>query len=144
MNGEDIVWSGGEHRFHLGIGQLKALQKKCDAGPMWIFLRMGKGEWFVEDIVETVRLGLIGGGMSDKEARKLVEDEITEPGKYLAHMPLAAQILTISVMKGEDDEGEDEPVGKTEAVTENSYREEKSTSKASMKREPPLVSPQDS
>ncbi|MEH6773709.1 MAG: gene transfer agent family protein [Cereibacter changlensis] len=67
-----LQWSGGEHEFALPLGKLRALQDACDAGPEEIFNRLRTGRWKVCDIIEPIRLGLIGGGLTDGEAQKLV------------------------------------------------------------------------
>ena len=122
-NGEVLVWAGGEHRFFLGIGELRALQKALDAGPMWIYGRLMSQQWLVDDVYETVRLGLVGGGMTEGDARKIVNKHLAETaGGFYRHVVLAANILRISVIGDEDD-----PVGEktatetmTNPVAENS------------------------
>lgn len=122
-NGEELVWAGGEHRFFLGIGELRALQKAVDAGPMWVYGRLMSQQWLVDDVYEVVRLGLIGGGLPEADARKLVNQHLaSSAGGFYRHVVLAANILRISVIGDEDD-----PVGETtatekmtETVAENS------------------------
>ena len=109
MRPVELVWSGGEHPFLLRIGELRALQSKCEAGPAWIMTRLLSGQWMVDDVVETIRLGLIGGGMEEKEARKVV-NECVGDGAYQRNVVTAAAILRISIMGEADD-----PVGETEA-----------------------------
>ena len=67
-----LQWPGGEHEFALPLGQLRALQDACDAGPEEIFNRLRTGKWRVCDIIEPLRLGLIGGGMEKSAAQKLI------------------------------------------------------------------------
>jgi hypothetical protein len=56
-------WADMEQcRFKLGIGQLRELQEKTNSGPPEVFNRLGNHTWRVDDIRETIRLGLIGGG----------------------------------------------------------------------------------
>jgi len=102
----DIVWGDGEHVFRLAIGQLRELQEKCNAGPAEIYRRLSLGTWRLEDIRETLRLGLIGGGMKPPEATKLV-------GRYVDERPLMesiqpAQLVLMAVLTG----APDEPLGK--------------------------------
>jgi len=47
-----IRWPGGEHRFELRLGELRALQKNCDAGPEEVFNRLRAGRWRVDDVIE--------------------------------------------------------------------------------------------
>ena len=87
---QTLVWKGGEHPFWLRIGELRALQQHCDAGPFWVYGRLISGQWRVEDVRETLRLGLIGGGMSEKDAGKLV-DQSLEEFDFLRHRVVAAR-----------------------------------------------------
>jgi len=109
MQPVELVWTGGEHPFLLRIGELRALQQKCDAGPMFIMTRLLTGSWMVDDVIETIRLGLIGGGMDQAEARKLVNKYVGD-GAYQKNVLAAVAILRISIMEDEDD-----PVGEPEA-----------------------------
>ncbi|MEO8531014.1 MAG: gene transfer agent family protein, partial [Deltaproteobacteria bacterium] len=59
-----LIWVGGEHEFALNIGELRALQSACDAGPEQILMRMVRQEWRIDDVCETIRLGLLGGGFA--------------------------------------------------------------------------------
>jgi hypothetical protein len=67
-----IRWAGGEHEFKLTIGDLRALQEKTGRGPEEILARLAARTWHVDEAIETVRLGLIGGGMARDEAKRLV------------------------------------------------------------------------
>ncbi|MBR9764812.1 MAG: gene transfer agent family protein [Rhodobacteraceae bacterium] len=67
-----IAWLGGEHPFRLPLGRLRALQDNCNAGPEEIFKRIRDGSWRVDDLAETLRQGLMGAGMADKDAGPLV------------------------------------------------------------------------
>lgn len=84
---KDITWAGGEHPFELKIEHLRALQDRCDAGPEWILNRLMTRQWHVNDVVDTIRLGLEGGGMEKAEARRLVQ-------RYVEDRPLTESVLT--------------------------------------------------
>ncbi|NTI22375.1 gene transfer agent family protein [Rhizobium rhizogenes] len=108
-----IPWEGGEHPFKLGIGELRALQSATGVGPLFLMGRIVGSQWFVDDIIDTVRLGLIGGGMKPEDAKKLTDRVFTDntPALY-KHVLLATKVLRDSVMgepddpTGEDDQGE--------------------------------------
>jgi hypothetical protein len=107
---EPIVWVGGEHRFRLRLGELRALQKNCDAGPEQVFNRIRLGNWRVDDLIEVLRLGLIGSGeMEHKEAgpfiARLLEVHPLVSFKLPALAVLAAALLP---MEGQDVEGKPE------------------------------------
>lgn len=111
MLGQVKVWRGGEHRFALPIGPLRALEKARDAGPHWIMSRLISGQWFVDDIYETIRLALIGGGMDEQQARQLADENVGHQ-RYYEHVPLATEILKDALMGEADDPvGELEPGG---------------------------------
>lgn len=108
--GIDITWAGGEHHFDLSkIELLRALQTACDAGPAWILARLSSKQYYVDDIVSTIRLGLEGGGMAKDEARKLtkkfVEDDFGSKHVLTASMILMAALYH-NEEAGEADEGE--------------------------------------
>jgi hypothetical protein len=101
-------WGDGEHRFRLPIGHLRELQEKTDCGPYRIFDRLRTGDWRVDDVRETIRLGLIGGGMKPFDAHRLVVRYFDEYGlALLDHIPAALQILTAALLGPQD-----EPLGK--------------------------------
>jgi hypothetical protein len=73
-----LEWGDGEYQFRLPIGQIGELQTKCGAGIGKIFARLMAGrfidrdngdivlnpllaEFRYEDVLEVIRLGLIGG-----------------------------------------------------------------------------------
>lgn len=87
MRGVDLTWAGGEHHFMLAIEHLRALQVKCDAGPQFILSRLADGSWYVEDVIEPIRIGLEGGGMPKEDARKLVL-------RYVEDRPLTMSVAT--------------------------------------------------
>lgn len=82
----DFEWADGHYQFRLPIGQLRELQEKCGAGPRVIFERLRSGMWMVDDIRETIRLGLIGGGTAPIPARALVE-------RYVDARPLSENVM---------------------------------------------------
>lgn len=82
-----LDWADGTYRFRLSIMQLEELQEQCDAGPPIIMRRLAQDEWRVRDIRETIRLGLIGGGMKATDALQLVR-------RYVDNAPLAENLLT--------------------------------------------------
>lgn len=87
------LWADGEHKFRLPIGLLRELQDKCKAGPPLIFQRLRLNVWEVDDIRETIRLGLIGGGMKPTEALVLVIRYIDEPLRLMDNVPVALEVL---------------------------------------------------
>ncbi len=109
--GELINWLGGEHTFALKIGDLRALQQNCDAGPEQIARRFADGSWRIDDLVETIRLGLIGGGMEREKAMWLINRTVDQHG-WLALKPTAYAVISSALMGPGDD-----PVGEPEGAT---------------------------
>lgn len=81
----NLAWADGEYAFRLGIGEIEELQEKCDCGPYMVMQHLMAGTWRLAHIRETLRLGLIGGGLKPIEASKLI-------GRYVDQRPLAENI----------------------------------------------------
>ncbi len=112
-----------ERKFRLGLGELRAVQEKCDAGPGEIAQRLAPivravraklpladillggmmGSWRVDDVREPILQGLIGGGMTPTEAGVLVRREFDARPLALEHFGLAFAILTEAYMPPEDE-----------------------------------------
>lgn len=56
-----LAFGDGEYLFRLNLPQIAELERKCSAGIGTIYARIRNGEWYGVDLVETVRLGLVGG-----------------------------------------------------------------------------------
>lgn len=102
-----LNWRGGEHEFALRIGELRALQERLDAGPAHVLERLSNGHWRVDDVVETIRLGLIGGGLPGPDAARLVRMHVEEHPLAPA-VPVAAGILLMALV-GEADDAPEPP-----------------------------------
>ena len=87
----------GEYHFRLRIGELITLQEKCDAGPFHIYKRLSEGTWLINDIRETLRLGLIGGGLPQETARQLIEQHVDRV-PLLDNVVNATSVIIASVM----------------------------------------------
>lgn len=105
-----IAWADGDYTFRLPIGQLRELQDKCGAGPLAIFERLRNGTWMVDDIRETLRLGLIGGGLKPPEALVLIKRYVDDR-PWAENVLAATTVLLAAVMGVPGDQ-----VGKDEAA----------------------------
>lgn len=112
MDGLTLNWPGGEHTFALRLGELRKLQDSCQAGPEEVLTRLRKGTWRVDDIVEPLRLGLIGGGMSTSEAGPLVTKVIQQ--NALVEFRVAALSIMAHALYGPPDDMPEKPEGATE------------------------------
>ncbi|MEP9373522.1 gene transfer agent family protein [Mesorhizobium sp. KR1-2] len=72
----------GEKTFALPLEQILELQRKTGAGIGSLCQRIPEGHFRLEEVVEIIRLALIGGGSSPKEAADLAD-------AYAAKRPLA-------------------------------------------------------
>jgi hypothetical protein len=117
----ELKFADGDYLFDLKLPQLAELQRVRDCGIFKIYGRVLKGrfmlgenpvvlpedgEAFVEDLYETIRLGLIGGGKGDVNgqeapvsairARQLVET-YCHPAPLTESWSLAAAILAARI-----------------------------------------------
>jgi Phage tail tube protein, GTA-gp10 len=114
-----IVWSNGENEFCLAkIGLMIALEEKCGVPIAHIFDRLLVGKWGVQDVRETIRLGLMGGGMTPNDALTAVKTHVDENPNGLAPSVLVAIEILKAVMVGvprdpvgkkDDDQGKAPP-----------------------------------
>jgi hypothetical protein len=90
-----LFWGGEDRAFRLAIKDLEKLQERCgERGPKRIHDDLVTGEWRVRDVVETIRLGLIGGGLEPSKADRLVRD-------YVEERPLGENILiSVAILQG--------------------------------------------
>lgn len=121
-----------ERLYKLPIGRLRELQEKTDCGPMELLARLQAGTWRIDDVRETIRLGMIGGGLPAPEASKLIERYVDDQPLSLA-APYAQAVLYAAVIGAED-----EPPGEAEAGEETATlsREESFASPASTEQVP--------
>jgi hypothetical protein len=87
-NGDiSLIWGDGEHKFNIAkIGQVLELEEKCGAGIATILNRLRTGTFYVNDFRETLRLGLIGGGMAPPVAMRMIR-------RYLDERPWQESVL---------------------------------------------------
>lgn len=71
---------------------IEELQHKTGLGIGALFLRMSSSQFRVADIVEVIRLGLVGGGTNPQEAQRLVE-AYAKNRPFDETFPLALDIL---------------------------------------------------
>lgn len=97
-------WADGEHTFRLAIGQLRELQDKTGCGPMQVYQRLMDATWRVDEVRETLRIGLIGGGMPPMEALILTKRYVDEQGHSLIENAKAAQNVILAALVGVHDD----------------------------------------
>lgn len=104
----EIAFGGEDRPFRLNIGRLRALQEEVDAGPMELVNRLAAGAWRVDDLRETIRHGLIGGGMASAEATRLMKTDFDDL-PVAQFVPVAQAILYAALLGVED-----EPAGEVQ------------------------------
>lgn len=87
-----LHFGDGEYLFRLNGKEIEELQKVCGVngqpiGFAAIYQRVALGVWFWGDLYQTVRLGLMGGGMGAKDAKDKADFYI---GHTKANYPLVA------------------------------------------------------
>ncbi|GJD58148.1 gene transfer agent family protein [Methylobacterium dankookense] len=114
-----LPFADGEHRFRLAIGQLRELQEAVNlpraragtasVGPAQILAGLGSGEWWVDDLRETIRLGLIGGGATPARALILTTRyvDVRPPRESI---PLARGILLAALIGVPEDPAGGKPL----------------------------------
>lgn len=130
----ELAFAGELRLFRMRIGAQRAVQEKCDCGPMELMRRYGHGEWRVDDLREPLYRGLVDGGMTASEATRLMLTSFDDLPKA-QFVPLAQAIVAVGVIGAPDeDDGLGEPGGEAEAATPSP--EGKSGSPASTARAP--------
>ncbi|MBN8292805.1 gene transfer agent family protein [Rhodobacter sp. NTK016B] len=100
-------WAGKDRLFQLRTGEVLDLEQGCDAGIGVIYARLIAGQFWARDVMNALRLGLIGGGMDKLQAKALVDAHFGRI-PMIESAALAAEIV-IAVMTGvEPSEGSDE------------------------------------
>jgi Phage tail tube protein, GTA-gp10 len=104
----NLAFADGDYRFALGLEQIHELQTKCKVGIGGLYARVVQGRmtddnsvghpafaaYHIDDLVETVRQGLIGGGEgivdgADVKVGTLRANDLVT--NYLMAMPLVEQ-----------------------------------------------------
>ena len=109
-----VIWSGGESAFRLNLGELRALQESCGASPFEVSQRLFEKRPNINDVIEPIRLGLIGGGMDPKEAARLVKN--VEDLDGIGAMVITASLVMFNSLYREA--ARDEKPGETTAGPE--------------------------
>ena len=84
----ELDWADGTYPFWLGMGEIRELEDKANAGIFQIAESLNPAISSARAlvIVETIRIGLIGGGMAATEALKLTR-------RYGVELPMPENLL---------------------------------------------------
>lgn len=127
----ELDWGDGTHSFRLSLTGAIELESKCDAPIATIINRVNSGQYKVNDLRETIRLGLIGGGKAPVEALKLVRLYVDE--RPLSESEVIARVILLGLFFGFTES----PLA--EAATEPGESPNVSTPPASTEQQPSLV-----
>jgi hypothetical protein len=108
-----------EYDFRLAYGQLLELQEKTGVGPFALYRRFMADDWGVADIFETIRIGLIGGGMTPRDAFKLAKKYV-QNDPPLTWLTLARMILIVGLHGAPDEDKMATPEDDEEAQDDES------------------------
>lgn len=92
MISHTAYFGDGVRAFTLTDTIIEELQHKTGLGIGALFLRMSSSQFRVADIVEVIRLGLVGAGTAPVEAQRLV-DAYAKDRPFDETFPLALDIL---------------------------------------------------
>ena len=121
-----ITYPDRERTYRLGIGQLRVLQEVTGRGPQDLLNRNLAGTWFVDEVIETIRQGLLGGGAPPAEVETVIKAYILEPpAGWIANIECARGVLISAITQqvAGDEIGDPPPkggAGETRTATEGS------------------------
>lgn len=107
-----LDWGDGTYSFRLTVNGLLELEEKCSAPFTEIYGRLTAGRYSISDLRETIRLGLIGGGLEPAKAlpliRRYVDERPKAESQKVAQVVLGATLFGFQVA----------PLGNQEAAPE--------------------------
>lgn len=99
----------------------RILQAELNVGPAVLLERFGTGSWMFDDLCHTIRVALMGGGMGDQDAFKLVDlyIEKAEGQQVLLDYALIAFEVISRALTGDrgEEADEDDDLGETMTPT---------------------------
>lgn len=105
----DLDWGDDTHRFRLAIDELRGLEESRQCGTAEIHNRLSTGRWYVDDIREVIRFGLIGGGKTPIEALNLARTYVDDRPKAENVLIASAILMAALVGPSIEDEPEQDP-----------------------------------
>lgn len=103
------VFAGRRRKFELRFGEIEELERLAGAGIGEIVVRLGTHRFRQADIRETIRLGLVGGGLNEAEATAIVMYSV-DGVPFGETIRLAADIMN-ALIKGIPDTGKNAAEG---------------------------------
>ncbi|WFU69437.1 gene transfer agent family protein [Bradyrhizobium sp. CB2312] len=98
--GREITWAGGTHTFDLGhpwVRRVIAWRGINGHAPHALLTRLGGEIYSSEDVERVIELGLIGGGMTERDVEALLDAHVRD--KPLNHSaPVASTVLAMLIV----------------------------------------------
>lgn len=92
MIAHSAFFGDGQHRFALTDPMITELERLTGIGIGALYLRLVAAQFHVADLVEIIRLGLIGGGLAPEAAMRIT-DAYARNRPMAETFPLALDIL---------------------------------------------------
>ena len=111
-------WADGTYTFRLGLAEIEELERKRDLGIFELAKRLSPEvrQARSTDITETLRLGLIGGGMTPVDAlakvRKYVDERPLDENRDIAYAVVLAGLMRLHSNEMEKPLGEQKRRGR--------------------------------
>lgn len=140
----NLAWRNGEDDFCLAkAGDILALEEKCNAGIATILTRLRTGSWYLNDVRETIRMGLIGAGMKPEKAMTVIKLHVDGNPEGLAASVMIAQLILTAVLVGVPGEelGKDEAAEAETAGQDSTEKTAASAAQPSLELEQPSAGP---
>lgn len=135
----ELEWGDGDQVFNIAkIKECLELEEKCgDCGIFEIFNRITEGKARLNDIRETIRLGLIGGGKTPVQALVLVKRYVDDR-PLIESLPVARTILMAALVGVPGDEvGKKQEAERTETEATHALSDPPSTESEPQSGSPP-------
>lgn len=96
----EITWAGGTHTFDLGHPWVRRVMSYRGPAPAALMARFEAGSYSPEDVERLIELGMIGGGMPDRDVDALLDAHVR--GKPLAPNVMLASAVLSALFVGAD------------------------------------------
>ncbi|MEY9185331.1 hypothetical protein ABIG06_006830 [Bradyrhizobium sp. USDA 326] len=96
----EITWAGGTHKFDLGHPWVRRVMSYRGPVPAALMVRLEARTYSAEEIERLIELGLIGGGMPERDVDALLDAHVR--GKPLAPNVMLASAVLSALFVGAD------------------------------------------
>lgn len=95
----ELDWADGTFTFRLGIAELEELERKLDKSVFTLAAELGSRQCRSYEIRESIRIGLIGGGMSPTDAlakvRRYMDERPLDDNRDVAYAVVLASMMRL-------------------------------------------------